>query len=204
MSITTVSANSRYTYSDVVTLFFQYGSDSKTILEIGCGSGNNLVFFSEIGCQTYGIDLDSRAVLEARDHLASKNLEADVRCGDVIKLPYEDGTFDLVLDRACMQHNQIDSIKLIISEVKRVLREGGLFMICNIRSREDDVAADFKKDKSFKHYEYVHFVNEEELRSLLEGFDIIYLQHRKEHHIVPEEIIFATYLVIGKKCVSRN
>ena len=115
MSIPTVSANSRYTYSDVVTLFFQYGSDSKTILEIGCGSGNNLVFFSEIGCQTYGIDLDSRAVLEARDHLASKNLEADVRCGDVIKLPYEDGTFDLVLDRACMQHNQIDSIKLIIT-----------------------------------------------------------------------------------------
>ncbi|MBI3290797.1 class I SAM-dependent methyltransferase [Candidatus Falkowbacteria bacterium] len=115
----------RYVYSDVVSLVNTYLNKKGKVLEIGCGTGNNLVFFSENGWDTYGIDINKKAVDYAHKLLKSKNLEANIKIGNAEDLPYKDKKFDLVLDRACLQHNRINSIKKIIKEVYRVLKRGG-------------------------------------------------------------------------------
>ena len=113
----------RYVYSDVVSLVNTYCKKGK-VLEIGCGTGNNLVFFAENGWDTYGIDINKKAIGYAHKLLKSKNLKAKITIGNVEELPYKNREFDLVLDRACLQHNRINSIKKIIKEVERVLVRG--------------------------------------------------------------------------------
>ena len=107
----------KYVFSDVVSLVKTYANDKKIVLEIGSGTGNNLVFFAENDFDTHGVEIDQRAIDFAHDLLQNKNLKADIRLGDATKLPYNDGMFDLVLDRACLQHNKLDKIVQIIKEV---------------------------------------------------------------------------------------
>ncbi|PIR92256.1 hypothetical protein COU01_02785 [Candidatus Falkowbacteria bacterium CG10_big_fil_rev_8_21_14_0_10_44_15] len=189
----------RYVYSDVVSLVRNYTNKQGKVLEIGCGTGNNLVFFAENGWDTYGIDSNKKATEYARKLLKSKNQKAKVVTGNVEELPYRDKEFDLVLDRACLQHNQINSIKNIIKEVRRVLNRGGVFIIVNFRSKKDFSAKNFKKDKTFKIYDYVHYTTEKELRSLLKEFKIIYMEHLKTEVLIPKRYNKGTYILVAKK-----
>ncbi len=190
---------SKYVYTDVVSLVNRYAKDKKTVLEIGCGTGNNLYYFAENGFDTYGIDSDEVAITYAKDFLKSKKLKADMRVGDVMALPYQSGMFDVVLDRACLQHNTITKIKKIMTEVVRVLVRGGVFILINIRSKKDSGAKNFKKDTTFKEYNYVHFTDKKELTSLLKNFKLNYFEHRINTISIPEKYIQATYILVAQK-----
>ena len=48
---------------------------------------------------------------------------------DAKKLDFEDQSFDAILDRAALQHNTYEGGKLIIEEVKRVLKKGGYYYL---------------------------------------------------------------------------
>src|SRR5579862_8598617 len=64
-----------------------------TILDAGCGTGSNIIFFNQFG-STYGVDI-SHAATNFCKMRGIKN----VRKSDVSKLPYIDSLFDLV---SCM------------------------------------------------------------------------------------------------------
>ena len=70
------------------------------ILELGCGTGNNLRFLAEEGFDSYGIDASPTAVAKARELLHCHGLNARIQTGDMAQLPWPEGYFDLILDRA--------------------------------------------------------------------------------------------------------
>ena len=87
------------------------------ILDVGCGTGANLMMLGEFG-DAHGIDIshDALAFCQAR------GLER-VRHGAAEKLPYEDGTFDLVTALDVIEH--LDDDLAGLREMRRVLRPGG-------------------------------------------------------------------------------
>lgn len=87
------------------------------ILDVGCGTGANLVMLGEFG-DAHGIDVshDALAFCHAR------GLER-VRHGAAEKLPYEDGTFDLVTALDVVEH--LDDDMAGLREMRRVLRPDG-------------------------------------------------------------------------------
>lgn len=91
------------------------------ILDLGCGWGNNLKFLKEQGFDAYGIDFSPAAL----EHC--KTITKNVFPGDIKKLPFQKEMFDAVIDRCSIQHNTLENIKTIISEVQRVLKNGGRF-----------------------------------------------------------------------------
>ncbi|HEY3825940.1 MAG TPA: class I SAM-dependent methyltransferase [Bryobacteraceae bacterium] len=95
------------------------------IADIGCGNGNWLLEFLQWGATAsnlHGIDLLAARVKSAQERLPG----IDLRCGDAQKLPWPDGSFDLVT-----QFTMFSSIaelrvqEQIASEMLRVLRKGG-------------------------------------------------------------------------------
>jgi SAM-dependent methyltransferase len=73
------------------------------VLELGCGTGNNLWFAAREGFQVCGLDASATAVAFARERLEAEGLTADVRVGDFTqKLPYPDAFFDFIIDRAAL------------------------------------------------------------------------------------------------------
>jgi SAM-dependent methyltransferase len=91
------------------------------ILDVGCGTGANLLLLSKYG-DAEGVDVSEDALSFCRERGLEK-----VRLGDGEELPYEDGTFDLVTAFDVVEHMDDDLAGL--KEMRRVLRPGGRVLL---------------------------------------------------------------------------
>jgi len=91
------------------------------ILDVGCGTGANLLMLSEYG-EAEGVDISEDALAFCRERGLDK-----VRLGAGEKLPYEDGTFDLVTALDVVEHMDDDLAGL--HEMRRVLRPRGRVLL---------------------------------------------------------------------------
>ncbi len=100
----------------------------KKILEVGCGSGAWLIDFEAWGAnqsQLYGIDLNGDRLANARQRLP----QADLRIGEASALPWEDETFDLVLQSTLFTSILNSNLKQkIAGEMLRVLKPCGVIL----------------------------------------------------------------------------
>jgi SAM-dependent methyltransferase len=122
----------RWPYHDVISTFKRLvaGSPRRSlkVLEVGCGTGNNLWFFAEEGHDVHGLDISPSAIGLARQHLESLGLEAGLGVSDLSTLPYDDATFDLTLDRECLSCLALSRLPGTIGELYRVLKPGGVHL----------------------------------------------------------------------------
>ncbi len=91
------------------------------ILDVGCGTGANLILLSQFG-DAEGVDVSPDALAFCRE----RGIE-NVRLGAAEALPYEDGTFDLVTAFDVVEHMDDDVAGL--REMRRVLRPGGRILL---------------------------------------------------------------------------
>jgi SAM-dependent methyltransferase len=95
------------------------------IADVGCGEGRWLLEFLQWGAAArnlHGIDLLEGRVAYARERLVG----ADLRCGDVQRLPWPDGSFDLVTQFTVFSSILDHGVRArVASEMRRVLRPGG-------------------------------------------------------------------------------
>jgi SAM-dependent methyltransferase len=124
--------NNRYPFNSVVQFLYTHSPadvprNSLRVLEVGCGAGNNLWFAAREGFQVAGIDASEAAIDLAKARFNEDGLNGDLRVGDATELPFPDGSFDLVIDRAALTHMPKTAIGDAISEVQRVMKAGGTF-----------------------------------------------------------------------------
>ncbi len=99
-------------------------------LELGCGTGPNLVWLASRGFRVSGIDISPVAL-----ELAEKRLQAagladrieSLREAAIGPLPYADGELDGVMEACVFQHLSRADRATAWSEVTRVLKPGGIF-----------------------------------------------------------------------------
>ena len=70
-------------------------------LDIGCGTGTNLVTMAEAGWEVTGVDMIPIAVGEARTKLRKANLAGRVIWGNVSQSLKLRGNYDFILDMGC-------------------------------------------------------------------------------------------------------
>ncbi|MBV9956908.1 MAG: class I SAM-dependent methyltransferase [Acidobacteria bacterium] len=87
------------------------------LLDVGCGTGANLEMLARFG-EAEGVDVSADALAFCR----ARGLER-VSLGAAEKLPYEDGTFDVVTALDVVEH--LDDDLAGLSEMRRVLRKDG-------------------------------------------------------------------------------
>ena len=102
------------------------------VLEIGCGRGVALpVLFDYLEpSELVGVDIDPTLLAAAQARVWRTGTEATLVEGDVRDLPFDSGRFDMVIDFGTCYHasNTVDGRRAALSEVSRVLRDGGLFV----------------------------------------------------------------------------
>ena len=91
------------------------------ILDVGCGTGANLLMLSKYG-DAEGVDVSEDALAFCRE----RGLE-NVKLGAAEQLPYDDGTFDLVTALDVVEH--LDDDLAGLREMRRVLRPGGRVLL---------------------------------------------------------------------------
>ncbi len=90
-----------------------------TVLDAGCGSGRIFQYQLGEGCRIIGFDLGT----ELRDN---PNLDDRLQA-DILRLPFAAASFDAVLASHLMEH--LPQPERALSEVARVLRPGGRFLL---------------------------------------------------------------------------
>jgi ubiquinone/menaquinone biosynthesis C-methylase UbiE len=97
-------------------------------LEVGCGRGIALPKFAELcrPARLVGLDIDGTLVAEARAHVESLSVEAELCQADVRAIPFADESFDMVVDFGTCYH--ISDPERALQEIARCLTEGGLFV----------------------------------------------------------------------------
>ena len=107
--------------------------DKIRIIEIGCGPGANLWFLAREGFSFVGIDGSESAIRQAAERLDSEcpgwRERGELHVGNVGNIPYEDETFDAVIDNECVCCNDFESSLKIYDEAGRVLRQDGKIFV---------------------------------------------------------------------------
>jgi ubiquinone/menaquinone biosynthesis C-methylase UbiE len=140
----------------IASNYYKKEREKIKVLDVGCGTGNHVWYLSREGFQTYGIDGSKEAIEKAKLRIKRNNLKADLRIGDIIKLPYKNNFFDCVIDSSCIQHNKKENILKITKEVKRVLKKGGKFLSIMV-SKDNSLTKNygtitFSKKKDIENY----------------------------------------------------
>jgi len=95
----------------------------KKVLEVGCGTGSDLVRFAKAGAIVTGIDLSTRSAALAKHRLRVYGRRGDIFVGDAEELPFEGGEFSMAYSWGCLHHTP--HTEKAIGEMHRVLEPGG-------------------------------------------------------------------------------
>ena len=122
----------KWPFTDVVSQFHRFragwiGQKTPKVLEIGCGTGNNLSAIAGLGFEVWGIDQSPTAIEFGIREFQDSNRPLNLSVGKIQKLEFEDGYFDFVLDRGSITQVAKDEVGVVVSEVYRVLAKGGVF-----------------------------------------------------------------------------
>jgi SAM-dependent methyltransferase len=103
---------------------------AQRVLDLGCGTGRHLLFFSKKGFDVYGLDGSPKGLELAKNWLDEENLSAKLAHQRIDqKFPYENDFFDVVISIQVIHHNLIKEILFSVKEIERVLKPKGFIFI---------------------------------------------------------------------------
>jgi ubiquinone/menaquinone biosynthesis C-methylase UbiE len=95
------------------------------VLDVGCGLGEELGYLASKDLVCTGVDLSKVALERA----AKAHPHARVVRADVLRLPFEDGSFDVLLDRGCLHYLRPEQRAIYANEARRVLGRPGRLLL---------------------------------------------------------------------------
>ena len=98
-------------------------------LDLGCGTGTNVLNLAQAGWQVTGVDFAARAIRQARRKLRTAGAQAELLVGDVTELRGVSGPFDLILDMGCFHNLDAAGQRKYAQNVAHLLAPGGTYLL---------------------------------------------------------------------------
>jgi cyclopropane fatty-acyl-phospholipid synthase-like methyltransferase len=98
-------------------------------IDLGCGTGTNVITLARAGWQVTGVDFASRAIRIAKDKLKRENLQVDLFTGDVTKLDHIAGPFNLALDIGCFHTISSEGKRDYLTQLDRIIAPNGFWLM---------------------------------------------------------------------------
>ncbi len=113
-------------------LEFLRASPPGRALDMGCGTGTNLLTMAEFGWQATGVDISRQAIAKARRKAGRSEHEVTLVQGDVTeanRLPGVSGRYDLALDLGCFHVLERSDQRPYAYALAQLLRIGGTYLL---------------------------------------------------------------------------
>ena len=152
-----------------------------TVLDLGCGTG----FFTNILSGTYqqviGLDISTKMLNFAKAKRSSEIIWLE---GDAHKLPLQDESIDFVYSNLVIQW--CDPLDIVIMEVLRVLKPGGLFIFTTlVEGTLNELKSSWAQVDDDKHV--IDFMIESELNQLFNSSHSLMLEHKCQDIVLEYE-----------------
>lgn len=119
--------------SQVATGLTQIGPQAR-ILDCGVGNGSLSMALDSLmkgPVEYHGIDTSAEMLVQARSKMQHAGLGPYLQQADVMSLPYEDQSFDVVMAAHVLE--QLPDPQRALAEMVRVLKPGGMVFLCVTR-----------------------------------------------------------------------
>lgn len=109
------------------------------ILDVGCGFGNNLIPFIELGCMVRGVEIDKDICKITQKILNNKfkNKNISIEVGHNRLIPFKKNFFDLLMTNTLHYESSLNDINSALSEYSRVIKKGKFFYITTTGNKSD-------------------------------------------------------------------
>ncbi len=153
-------------------------------LDLGCGLGRHSVYFAKEGFEVDAMDLSGYSIASTREWAAREGVQVRTHCGNMLTLPFPDNTFDCALAFHVIYHTDTQGVRRILSEMRRVLRNGAEWYLTLIakenpgfrdapQSRRMDENTVLRDDSDTERNVPHFYAGAQELERVLEGFAIL-------------------------------
>ena len=170
----------------IISNYFLDEND-KIILDLGFGSGNNLIFFKKIGKNVYGAEISQEAINFTKRRISDENIELKLIIND--KIDYHENFFDVVVAWQSICYNTYDNLMKNLNEIKRILKPNGKFIITLIKKEDSifDICEkignnDYRVNSSNQKGAIIFLANDEnEIKNIFKDFknvNIGYFEHK--------------------------
>ncbi len=159
----------------------------RAVLEIACGPGRITTATRGVG---FGVAVDASPAMLATARQRMQGMPGDWSFlrSDAFVLPFRDASFDLVYTFRFVRHFQLPERQRLYSEIRRVLRRNGTFVVDALNY---DVVHPARLRKGLDHYPiYDVLFREDELKDELEraGFHLVALEGILKHFPVQQRL----------------
>jgi SAM-dependent methyltransferase len=164
---------------DWLDKFINIIDDCKTpILDLGCGYGNDTLYLMNKGKKVISCDQSSNVIKNIKKNIPDVY---DTKHFNMLDgLPFEDNSFQVIIDDLCLHYFREKDTFMIINELKRIIVNGG-YLIFRVNSI-NDVNHGAGKGIEIEPHLYSttdrglkRFFNKEDILYFFKGFEIEYL-----------------------------
>ncbi len=100
------------------------------LLDLGCGEGRHAIAAAKLAFRVTAVDYEPLALRRARRFARRQRAGGIVfRAADVLRLPFGDCRFDVVLDCGCLHHQRKADWPAYTAGIRRVLKPGGHYVL---------------------------------------------------------------------------
>ncbi|WP_373778362.1 class I SAM-dependent methyltransferase [Glaesserella sp.] len=120
----------------------------KKVLEVACNNATTAIEIAkQFGCQIVGVDIDEDVLEKARQNIKDNQVEEliQVQRANAMKLPFDDNSFDIVINEAMLTMLPKEAKEKAIREYLRVLKPNGFLLTHDLLLDSDENDAVLEK-----------------------------------------------------------
>jgi cyclopropane fatty-acyl-phospholipid synthase-like methyltransferase len=106
------------------------------VLDIGCGTGENAIFFAGLGLETWGLDAAPLAIKKAKWKALERAVQVEFRLGDALHLERLGLRFDTVTDCGLFHTFSDDQRRIFEKSLKAALSQSGTYFMLSFSDKE--------------------------------------------------------------------
>jgi ubiquinone/menaquinone biosynthesis C-methylase UbiE len=147
----------------------------KRVLDVGCGTGYGAADLSRSAAAVTGVDCAEEAIAYAHAHYSLPNVSFLI--ASALSLPFPSASFDLATAFEVIEH--LENWRDLLSEVRRVIRPGGLAIISTPNREYYAASRRLEGPNPFHHHEFAASEFLDELKAFF-PYVSLFLQNRTE------------------------
>lgn len=154
---------------------FVQPSGDERVLDIGTGAGALAFALAPHVSEVVGVDAVPELLEHGRAFAGDRFPNVELQEGDVTKLPFDRGDFDLVCERAVLHH--VPRPELVLAEMTRVTRPNGrLLVIDQLAPMDPMVALELDRFERARDPSHGRLLSDGDLRALFEANNLVLLR----------------------------